>query len=258
MKKILITGGNGYVGKSLFNALKDKHEVISISRQDFDLSNFEDTRLFFKYKYFDVVIHCAITGGSRLKQDGVDVLDNNLKMYYNLLSNQYCYSKFINFGSGAEYNNPNSFYGKSKSIISESIEHKSNFYNIIIYGVFDENELDTRFIKSNIKRYINKEPMIISSNKKMTFFYMPDLIKLVNHIIDTEPEKLSHLNWASYIHNYSLLQIANRINKLDDYEVEVYTEGKKELDYICSYNAGYSLNYIGLAQGIKLTYERLK
>jgi len=256
--KILITGGNGYVGKSLFNALKDKYETISISRKDFDLSNFEQTKSFFKDKYFDVVIHCAVAGGSRLKQDGIDVLDNNLKMYYNLLSNQSCYCKFINFGSGAEYNSPDSFYGKSKSIISESIRYKSNFYNIIIYAVFDENELDTRFIKANIKRYINKEPMLVSSTKKMTFFYMPDLIKLVNHIIKKESENLSHLNYASYIENYSLLQICNRINKLDNYEVNIYTEDKKELDYVSNFKSEYSLNYIGLAQGIKLTYEKLK
>jgi nucleoside-diphosphate-sugar epimerase len=256
--KILITGGNGYIGKSLFNALKDKHEVTCISREDFDLSNFEDTKDFFKYKYFDVLIHCAITGGSRLKEDTIDTFDNNLRMYYNLLNNQHCYGKFINFGSGAEYNNPDSFYGKSKSIISESIKYKSNFYNIIIYAVFDENELDTRFIKANIKRYINNEPMLVSSNKKMTFFYMQDLIKLVNHIIDTEPKKLFHLNWASYIESYSLLEIANIINCLGDYKVDIYRGDSSEGDYVSNFNAEYSLNYIGLMQGIKLAYEKLK
>ena len=45
---ILITGGNGYIAKSLYNALKDKYNVTSISRDNFDLTNSEATRIFFK------------------------------------------------------------------------------------------------------------------------------------------------------------------------------------------------------------------
>ena len=186
------------------------------------------------------------------------MLDNNLKMYYNLLSNRSCYDKFINFGSGAEYSSPNSFYGKSKSIISESIKYKTNFYNLIIHAVFDENELDTRFIKANLLRYISREPMMVSSNKKMTFFYMKDLIKLVNHIINTDPKYLFHLNWAAYIESFSLLEIANLINNLDHYKVDIYRGDKTELDYVSNFNAGYLLDYIGLEEGIRLTYEKLK
>ena len=257
-KSILITGGNGYVGRSLSNLLKDSYEVTSISRQDFDLSNFEDTKSFFKGKYFDVVIHCAISGGSRLKQEGVDVLDNNLKMYYNLLSNESCYGRFINFGSGAEYNNPDSFYGKSKSAISESIKWKSKFYNIIIYAVFDDNELDTRFIKSNLKRYINRETMIVSSNKKMTFFYIPDLVKLVTHIIETESEKLFHLNHACYSENCTLLELCEMINSLGDYKVDISFANDKERDYVSDRSNEYALNYLGLKKGIRETYEKLR
>ena len=40
MIKILITGGNGYIAKSLYNAFKDTYEVTSISRNNFDLSSF--------------------------------------------------------------------------------------------------------------------------------------------------------------------------------------------------------------------------
>ena len=55
--KILITGKNGYIGKNLVNKLKGLHNITSIGREDFDLSNRELTNKFFKNKYFDVVIH---------------------------------------------------------------------------------------------------------------------------------------------------------------------------------------------------------
>ena len=85
---ILITGGNGYIAKSLFTALKDKYNVMSISRYDFDLTDREATNNFFKHRLFDVVIHCAVKGGSRLAEDNGNITDDNLSMYYNLLANK--------------------------------------------------------------------------------------------------------------------------------------------------------------------------
>ena len=48
--KILISGVNGYIGKSLYNALKDKYDVTSINRKDFDLTAFEAMNEFFQGK----------------------------------------------------------------------------------------------------------------------------------------------------------------------------------------------------------------
>lgn len=159
--KILITGRNGYIGKSLYNALKDEHDVTGLTRNDFDLTAFQSMNTFFQDKYFDVVIHCAVVGGSRLRQDTHKDMDINLSMYYNLIQHKPHYSKLIHFGSGAEIHNPESPYGLSKKIISKSISEIEDFYNIRIFGVFDENELETRFIKTCIRKYINKEPMLV-------------------------------------------------------------------------------------------------
>ena len=65
---ILITGVDGYIGKSLCYGLKD-YNITDINRKICDLFNSEQVDNFFKDKYFDVVIHCAAAGGSRLKKD---------------------------------------------------------------------------------------------------------------------------------------------------------------------------------------------
>ena len=168
--KILITGVNGYIGKSLYNSLKDKHNVVGVNRNDFDLTKSREVNNFFDQGCYDTIIHCAIKGGSRLKQDHWDIMDDNLKMYYNLLANKSCFSKFIHFGSGAELYNKEEPYGYSKNTIRKSILEKNHFYNLKIFAIFDENELDTRFIKANIIRYINKEPIQIHQDKYMSFF----------------------------------------------------------------------------------------
>jgi len=256
--KILITGANGYLGKSLYNALKDKYEVTTITRRDFDLTDVKAMIEFFNSKYFDVVLHCAIVGGSRLKEDDWNVIDTNLCMYYNLFQCRAHYGKLINFGSGAEIHSPDTPYGLSKLVIRKSVINTLNFFNVRIFGVFDENELDTRFIKANIKRYINKESILIHENKKMTFFYMNDLIMLVEHLIITDSSRLMKENHCDYIDQYTLLEIAEIINKLDDYKVPILVGTEPGKDYASNYNAGYGLSYFGLKKGIIETYKKLK
>ena len=256
--RILITGGNGYIAKSLYNAYKDVYNVTCITRHDFDLTSFEAMNKYFEGKYFDVVIHCAVQGGSRLKVDTYKDMDVNLIMYYNLLRHKTHYNKLIHFGSGAEIHNPESPYGLSKRIISNSIEEYNNFFNIRIYGVFDENELDTRFIKANIKRYMNKTPILIHQDKYMDFFYMKDLISLVEFYILNDNDRISKQIDCSYITIYKLSDIANIINQLDDYRVDINIESKEmSKSYIGSSNY-IALNFLGLEQGIKEVYNKLK
>ena len=254
--KILITGVAGYVGKSLYNSFVDIYDVTGIVRNNLDLTSYESTNKFFQGKYFDVVIHCAVSGGSRLKEESYADMDINLLMYYNLLQHKQNFGKLIHFGSGAEINAPDSPYGLSKRVISKSISNIDNFYDIRIYAVFDENELDTRFIKSNILRYINNENLIVHENKEMDFFYMKDLIKIVEYCIQTDQPYRSSI-YCTYTDSYRLFYIANMINNLDTHRVGIEVERDNGKPYTGLFN-DLVLPYIGLEQGIKETYNKLK
>ena len=152
--KILITGGNGYIAKSIHSYLYSKYDITLASRADVDFTNREAVKEYFKDKYFDVVIHAAIKGGSRLNpNEESNIVFENLLMYDNLMRCRTQFNKFIHFGSGAE-DLANTPYGFSKHIINKLMQLDPKSVNIKIYAVFDENELNTRFIKSNIIRYI--------------------------------------------------------------------------------------------------------
>jgi GDP-L-fucose synthase len=251
--KVLITGDSGYISKSIYNSLKDKYEISTIGRKNFDLSNYKLLDSYLKHKYFDVVIHCAVSGGLRVKSDTWDVMDNNLQMYYNLLNCKDRFNKLIHFGSGAEVTMPETPYGLSKKVISKSISEIDNFYNIRIFSVFDENELDSRFMKTNIKKYINKEPIIIYQDKFMDFFYMKDLISIVDYYIkESNPLKTME---CSYNLPHKLSEIADMINNLNNYKVDVIIENKEMGLNYCGKNDLF-LNYIGLTNGIKEVYNK--
>jgi len=253
--KVLITGGNGYIAKSIHNSLYKIYNTTSITRKDFDLEDTEAVNNWFNGKTFDIVIHTAIKGGSRLKIEDQSIENANLKMFNNLLNNKDKFKKLISFGSGAETHMQETSYGKSKSIISNIIQKESNFYNIRIFAVFDENELDTRFIKSNLLRYINKQPMFIHANKLMDFFYMKDLEALIHYYISNEnpPKEID----CSYKNKKSLLEIANFINTLDKYEVPITLEKDVLLQDYCGIS-NLPIETIGLNKGIENTFRKIK
>lgn len=255
--RILITGGNGYVAQSLEKGLSSfSYDITCITRKDFDLCDTKSTEAFFKtYPYFDVVIHTAIKGGSRLKKDSGQVCYENIQMFQNLIYNRKHYGKLIQFGSGAELNQPSTPYGLSKKIINDLCQSIPGFYNIRIFAVFDEHELDTRFIKSNIKRYLNNENLYVFADKIMDFFYMKDLVTLVNYYIEnSNPPKVID---CTYKESYSLNSIASFINNLGGNRCRIQQEWIGNFPSYSGKFTDLGLNYIGLKEGIKQVYNIL-
>ena len=273
--KILLTGANGFIARNLKTFfLSDSLEVSVLHRGIADLCNRQQVNDYFKDKTFDVVIHCASVGGNRTKSDDISCINTNLSMFYNLMEHKDKFKKFINLGSGAELdrskningssNLQNCFpvddYGLSKNIIAKVGSQIPNFYNVRIFNVFNHDELDTRMIKNNIKKYINKENMIIHQDKYMDFFYMNDLYKVIVNIIFNLncPKTID----CSYREKLKLSDIANKINNLSDYKVDVIFENEgMGNEYRGNPSALYPTNLIsnikGLDFGIIDTYERL-
>lgn len=256
--KVLITGYSGVIGKYLTTALsKQGHEItVWPASSILDLSQRQSVDLFFQNKYFDAVIHCAAKGSGNPRSMDWSIMDQNLQMYYNLLAKRDQFGKFISIGSGAEFVLNDKPYGLSKRIIRTSMLDKEGFYNLRVFGVFSEDELETRFIKANLLRYIKKEPIEIHQDKYMDFIYMEDLIKVVKHYL-TEDTLNPEVDCV-YPYNYKLSQIANIINNLEDYRVDVriLTEGMGE--GYCAFTKPLDLDFIGLEQGIKNVYNKLK
>ena len=97
--------------------------------------------------------------------------------------------------------------------------------------------------------------MLIHQDKFMDFFYMKDLISLVDYYInnDNVPKQID----CSYIGLYKLSEIANIINELDEYKVDIKIEKKgTALSYYGIANV--KLDFIGLKEGIEEVYNKLK
>ena len=255
MKKILITGKSGYIAKELYKYLKDKYKITTIGREDFSLEDPEATDEFFSNKLYDVVIHTAIIGGNRLYKDSIKCFNSNVNIFLNIIKNKNKFKRLINFGSGAQFSLNPKFYGLSKKMINEIIQYVDDVYDLRIYGVFNENELDSRFIKSAIKRNLKKQNISIFENKFMDYIYMEDLCALVDYYIEADkPQKEID---CCYENKVTLFNIAKLINKISDFKSDINIESHTYYDYIGSKNK-LPIKTIGLVEGIRKTFSILK
>jgi nucleoside-diphosphate-sugar epimerase len=269
--KILITGGNGFIARNIKNKFNFA-QTICLNRKDLDLTNQDNTDIFFKNNFFDVVIHTATVGGSRLESDDKNWVYANLLMYQNINKNQKSFSKLINLTSGAELDRryningesvfdryPIDPYGLSKNLISRAGFFNDKFFNLRIYNVFNHDELPSRMISNSILNNLKHKDIIIHQDKYMDFFHINDLIHVLKFYCQTNdlPKNLD----CSYDKMKKLSDISNIINKIGDFKSKIIIEQSNLANSYCGdprILSKLNLNLMGIEMSIKETYINLK
>jgi nucleoside-diphosphate-sugar epimerase len=196
--KVCVLGSNGFVGSNL---LKDTN-WIGVTRCELDLTDQHAVEKHFNEHKYDVVIHCAVVGGSRLKPDDGDVAYKNILMFENVV--RVFKGKLIYFSSGAALrgNPPMDPYGLSKWIIDKRIETIPNAYSLRIWGCYGPGELPSRF-SAVCKR---EGHVVIDQDRYFDFIDIEDVRKIVKEYVNGNkikkecnlvyPEKLLLSQWA--------------------------------------------------------------
>ena len=228
--KILITGGNGNIAKMIKNNLGFQYEMTNLTRSDLNILNQFDIEKYLLANSFDILVHTAISGGRRTKEENGDVTHNNLLMLENLLKHADKFKMIINFDSGAIYDRntdilnrkesdiytiPSDYYGFSKYLIYQRSLQFNNMYNFRIFNIFHSNEEPDRFIKMCFNAKNNNLPVTIFEDKYFDFMYEDDFMKIVKYYFDnvSNPSKLLKTINICYEKKYKLSEIAGLIIK---------------------------------------------
>lgn len=220
--RICILGAGGFIGRNLARSFP---ESTALTRTDLDLLDSGAVKRYFAKNDFDVVIHCAIVGGSRLREDDFSVLDKNLRMFFNVMNATRC--RVYYFSSGAALRNfpdpPSDPYGFSKYVIEQ---HKSSRLQILrIWGCFGPDEPPTRFLATG-KR---EGHVTIPIDQEFDFFHVNDVVRVMEYLID-KPNIGYPLNMIYPGKKYLLSEIADMAG------VSVTVYGKKNEGYTGEYN----------------------
>lgn len=241
--KILVTGGNGFIGKNIRESfLSQKYDIVFPSRLELDCSDDKSVADYFSRQSFDVVIHSAAKAGHRNAAETNNLFLTNSRMMFNLLKHQSSWGKLINMGSGAIYDMqnyhprmPESYFGThipkdehgyNKYIFGKLLPHLSNVYDFRIFGVFGKYEdYAIRFISNAICKAIFDLPITLRQNKIFDYLYINDLMPILEHFIEDDPNDDAFNITPDK--SVELLQVAELVKRISgkDIEINVAQEG---------------------------------
>lgn len=206
--KILVTGGKGFIARNLAEGLGAEHDVSAPGRAELDLMRDGDVAAYLKEGRFDAVIHAATYDAAPKTsvKDPAKVLENNLRMFFNISRCADSFGRLVFFGSGAEFGRenwkprmpedyydvhvPSDQYGFSKYLMTKHALTSGNIYNLRLFGVFGRHDdWRYRFISNICARAALDLPLVVGRNRRMDFLYIDDLVKAVKWIIGGKPPK---------------------------------------------------------------------
>lgn len=186
------------MGKNLLRGT----DWVGVTRRDLDLTDQRAVEKYFDTHTYDVVIHCAVMGGSRLAADDGWVTHKNLLMFENVV--RVFKGKLLYFSSGAALRGtpPTDPYGLSKWLIDRRIETIPGAHSLRIWGCYGPGELPTRF-SAVCKR---DGHVVIDRDRYFDFIDIEDVRKIVTEYVRSErnekeydlvyPNKLLLSQWA--------------------------------------------------------------
>ena len=295
MKKILITGGAGFLGINLYNFLKSKgYQVVLLDIEDrmrrLRNSKFDGELIkcnlgvdpFVCPKDIDVVIHLAAWPHvdysyyepKRTLKNNINSLIDILESIKNtdtsviLASSVEVYSSDHEMEFTEEYiPKPVSPYGISKTSCESILENYNRCYGIPykifrLTNLFGAYQLPDRIIPRTISRFLNDLPIEVDDSYWRDFLYVDDACSAIEKLINSS--KYSELYNISTGVNTSIVDIAKLISETIGYGEVVVNEkslaGKQRYNKLMINNKKIitDLNWepkISLPEGIKKTID---
>jgi nucleoside-diphosphate-sugar epimerase len=237
IKRMLITGGTGFVGSTLAARLKGNYDLITPSRQEINLLDGSiELDLLVKNNGVDTIIHLAnprkYTTTESMGQSLVmlkNVLDvckgNHLNLLY--LSSWVVYSGYNSshlIASESLPLRPKGTYGQTKALCETLLNEYRDAYDINIYllrlsPVYGVGSDKPKFIYNFFQKALNNETVFthkyLNGQPALDLIHIDDAVRAIECLIKAKPDGSFDLNIGSGV-GYSTFDIAKIIKEMCD------------------------------------------
>ena len=245
MTNILLTGGSGFIGKNLYEQLRDRYNIFAPRHKELDILDFESLHQYVQENEISVVIHAAVHVPAF---NGYDKeFFNDMQMFWNLEKMSRDLDRIVYFGSGAEFDKrydirnvveeqfgehiPVSEYGLAKYTMNRIARTSNNIYNLRLFGVFGKYELwQIKFLSNLCCKAVYGLPLTIRKDCYFNFLYIDDLVKITDSFININPD--FHDYNACHDNEYLLSDLAKMIVEISGKQLDVVMlSDERNLDY---------------------------
>lgn len=198
MKRVLLTGATGFIGRNVLPILQKKYNVTAPARSKLNLLDIDSVAAYIKKNNFDAILHLASpTGHNPLD---TNLFEYSLKIFTTLINLSPFYGKMIYIGSGAEYGKhrelkqakeeefgnelPRETYGLSRYIMSELIKNSKNIINLRLFGCYGPGDQQHKLIPSIIAQLNAKNEILLNQDCWFDFLYVTDIADILMYFIE--------------------------------------------------------------------------
>lgn len=279
-KKLYVLGG-GFISYNVCKILKDKEDldIILVARRPHegldipfikvdDFTEYDSIKnITIDYNGENYVLNCVGTSSNRLAKDTPLIYYNNIETFFNIYKFAMSFaSKIFYIGSGAgeeDYTESSKkYYSKSKKTISNFISNidLTEYTNcavlqeLVIYGSFGENELESRFIKTCFDNAKYGLPIVVNKDIKFDFISMYDFSSILYSMINDCASYSK--TYCTYEEKLKLSEIARMINNLYGNKSIIIVNEESNNHYISKYS-DYDM-YYDVCFGLKESLKKLK
>lgn len=256
MKKVLVTGSNGFLASRFNEYYKDKYDILALSHKELDITNENQVYDFFKNNNIDIVFHSAAISDTGRCQREVE------------LAKEINVGGTINIAKGCELNNsilifassdqlyagnedegpykediilrPNNIYGNTKLEAEKEIKNRlEKYYNLRLTWMFSYAErnkrVNTNIITNILNAALRGEKISLATNEYRGISYVYEVIENIEKLINipfgdynfgSENDICTYDIGCSVLEN---LGLQNRIEDIIIKDTERFKDKKRDL-----------------------------
>lgn len=205
MKRILVTGSNGFLASRFIETYKDKYEIIKGSHNFLDITNENKVFNFFKSNKIDIVFHTAAISDTGICENDPSLCEKvNYEGTLNIAKGCSINKSTLVFASSDQIYNgnletgpyreniipiPNNIYGlsklKSEDLIKETLD---TYYNLRLTWLFSLPEKNKKINKNILCNILNSalenKPISFSPNEFRGISYAYDIIENFEKLLE--------------------------------------------------------------------------